>query len=253
MIRERVSTQGVIRPLEPEADLAAFALPHELVGVISELAIRRYQEGRIKFDKKFRKTTKTIEKDRKRNLEMANKDAVRNMTQLQMSLQQEDQSRENKGKEKETMMRHSMLDAIRSRSQSQSRRGETPKDIKEGITSCGSLSWAWALDIDERPPPSSIVSRRDTDEAVRLAKIADQCVLMEENMISGNNLWSMIVNFLTVTPDKKRHSLWQGHHQHKKHGKERTGEKDQEKARKETKTEAEQRKVDLLGGGKDDA
>ena len=43
-------------------------------------------------------------------------------------------------------------------------------------------NWSWALDKDENPPPSSIVSRRDTPEAVKLAEVIDCSV---ENMIRG--------------------------------------------------------------------
>ena len=59
--------------------------------------------------------------------------------------------------------------------------------LKAGVPTRGSWSWAWALDADERPPPSSIVARRDTQEAVELARIADQAVLAEEEgKVSAN-------------------------------------------------------------------
>lgn len=133
MIRERVSTQGLIRPLEPEADLVALRVPPEAIGVLSELSVRRYLDGKTKFDKKFSGTIKTIEKHRNRNLERSKKDMVRNMTQLQHHLVAKD----DRGK-------------------------ETEKGIKEGLLAAsGSWSWAWALDGGERPPPSSIVARRD--------------------------------------------------------------------------------------------
>ena len=64
-------------------------------------------------------------------------------------------------------------------------------------------TWAWALD-DEHPPPSSIVSRRDTAEARRLARVADLSVEQEESKLSGNMLWSVLVNFLTVHPRHKQ-------------------------------------------------
>lgn len=180
MVRERVSTHGVTRPLEPEDEMSAFSLPPELIGVVSELAMRRYIDAKTKFDKKFSGTYKTIEKQRHKNLEFAKKHATRNMLQLQSYMAQDD-------------------------------RQDTIKGVKEGLVASGSWSWAWALDMDEKPPPSSIVARRDTQEAVTLARIADQSVLAEENIISGNNLWSLMVNFLTATPDKKQH-----HHQEKK-------------------------------------
>lgn len=194
MIRERVSTRGVIRPLEPEEDLTAFALPPDLVGVVSELAMRRYLDGKSKFDKKFHKRSTKIAKKRRHNLETAKKDALKNMTQLQTYL--EDEKRAHGGPP------------------------EKFNGVHERLLSSGSWSWAWALDVDEHPPSSSIVSRRDTGEAVRLARIADQSVLAEEHIMSGNNLWSMIVNFLTVTPEKKHH-----HPHHEAHEeKEKTSE-----------------------------
>lgn len=180
MIRERVSIHGVIRPLEPEDELSAFSLPTELIGVVSELAMRRYEDAKTRFDKKFARTYKTIEKHRKKHLDIAHRDALRTMPQLEDYFSQNDDER----------------------MPPQTRRG-----IAEGLQASGSWSWAWALDMDERPPPSSIVARRDTHEAVELARIADRSVLPEG--MSGNNLWSLMVNFLTTTPDKNHK-----HHHH---------------------------------------
>ncbi|KAK0212425.1 hypothetical protein DFS33DRAFT_1390424 [Desarmillaria ectypa] len=185
MIRERVSTQGVIRPLEPESELDALKVPVEFMGTISELAARRFIEGQAKFDKKFSHAVKAIEKHRIDNLKRAKKDTIRNIAVLQHSLESEEKI-------------------------------EGDKRIKDGLLEAsGSWSWAWALDAGETPPPSSIVSRRDTDEARRLAKIADQAVFPGEHTVTGNNLWQVLVNFLTVTPDKEKEK---GH----EHGKEPT-------------------------------
>jgi len=63
------------------------------------------------------------------------------------------------------------------------------------------------LDEAEDPPPSSIVSRRDTEEARKLAEVADQAVLSEDQTFSGNNLWSVVINFLTATPGRQNHTL----------------------------------------------
>ncbi|KAG0708609.1 hypothetical protein DFH29DRAFT_1041315 [Suillus ampliporus] len=178
MIRERVSTSGVIRPLEPESDLDAFHVPPEIMGIFSELTVRRYLEGRAKFDKKFSKELHAIQKQRDRNLELSSKDVLKNMAQLQGLYGS--QRKNGKGKAH-----------------------DTPKGIKEGLeATSASWSWAWALDVDERPPPSSIISRRDTDEARRLARIADQAVLQEHSQMSANSLWAVIVNFLTITADR---------------------------------------------------
>ena len=166
MIRERVSTQGLIRPLEPESELSAFSVPSSIVGEISELAAKRYIEGRSKFDKKFARAIKQIEKERLKNLERARKDTVRNLSQLQTYLHEEGEDRPASGAD----------DA------------KDKKGIREGIAATsGSWTWAWALDADERPPPSSIAARRDTHEARRLARIADQHIVPEEaRMMTGS-------------------------------------------------------------------
>ncbi|KAI0919010.1 hypothetical protein AcV5_002037 [Taiwanofungus camphoratus] len=187
MIRERVSTSGVIRPLEPESELSALLYPEELIGTISELIVQRYYDGQAKFTRKFAKTYKSIEKKRLRNINLAQHDTMRNISQLQAHLAHDDKASQSEAK------------------------AHTPKGVKEGLITTGSWPWAWALDTDEHPPPSSIVSRRDTEEARRLARIADQAFLTEENAMNGNNLWSLIVDFLTKTPGKHNHDKHSSH------------------------------------------
>ncbi|TFY61715.1 hypothetical protein EVJ58_g4334 [Rhodofomes roseus] len=186
MIRERVSTNGVIRPLEPEPELPALQMPEELVGEVTELIMRRYYAGREEFERRFAKVYKAVEKERRRNLSRHAHDAMQHMAQLQMALTPEGsahtEKQEKQGKKKSTL--------------------HTPKGIQEGLISAGSWPWAWALDVDEAPPPSSIVARRDTEEARRLMRIADQAFLMDEHTMSGNHLWNVIVEFLTKSPDK---------------------------------------------------
>jgi hypothetical protein len=180
MIRERVSTHGIIRPLEPTSELDAFHIPPENIGAFSELAVRRYLDAKAKFDKKFSGVQNDIDKHRRHNLELATKDIFRNMAQLQGDVTRS--AKENKGK------------------------GKTANGLKEGLAAAsGSWSWAWALDSDERPPPSSIVSRRDTQEARQLARIADQASLKDDTSISGNHLWSMLVDALTSPPGKHKY------------------------------------------------
>ena len=53
MIRERVSTRGVLRPLEPEADLKALHLPSDELGMIKELPAKRYLTGQGLWDDRF--------------------------------------------------------------------------------------------------------------------------------------------------------------------------------------------------------
>ncbi|THH13788.1 hypothetical protein EW146_g6481 [Bondarzewia mesenterica] len=176
MIRERISTQGVIRPLEPESELSALQVPPDLIGTLSERAIQRYLTGKEKFDKKFSRTIKRITKHRERNLKVASKDASIRIARLQHYLNQDSITRSPSGNNT-----HSIGEAL--------------------FNSSASWSLAWALDGDERPPPSSIVARRDTQEAIELARVADRSVLADESAINANSLWSIVVNFLTVTPE----------------------------------------------------
>ncbi|TFY75920.1 hypothetical protein EWM64_g8092 [Hericium alpestre] len=179
MIRERVSTQGVIRPLEPAETLPALQVPTEIIGEINELAIMRYINGKTKFDKKFSSTIKRIEKHRQRNLKVASKDTLTHISRLQHYLEKES-----------TGKKHT---------------------LSEGLGASTNWTLAWALDADEHPPPSSIVARRDTEEAIKLARIVDRAVLAGESSLNTNNLWSLVINFLTVTPDKE---MGKHHHRH---------------------------------------
>jgi hypothetical protein len=187
MIRERVSTRGVIRPLEPPSELGAMTLPPELIGVVSELAARRYIDGRTKYDQKFRREIKAIHKQREKNLDAARKDSsnAKTMAQLQTALFQDS---DDKGH---------FLDELKHPSSPKS-----GKTLRDGLSSAGSLTWAWALD-EERPPPSSIVARRDTREARALARIADS-VAEPEHTMSGNNLWRLMTTFLTLGPETSK-------------------------------------------------
>lgn len=176
MIRERISTQGVIRPLEPDAELDALQVPADVIGALSERTIRRYINGRTQFDKKFSSAVKSIEKHRRHNLERSIEDTMKRMN---MSLK----SKLSVG---------------------------TSTDSGAGLTDAASASpgcgWAWALE-EEDPPPSSIASRRDTPEARKLAEVADHAMFGDDHRISGNNLWSVIVEHLTVTPGRENHRV----------------------------------------------
>jgi len=168
MIRERISTQGVIRPLEPTSELGAFEVLPENVGRLSELALRRFLDHQTIFDKKFSRIMTKIEEERLRNLKLAKKDTQKNIAILEQSLARQDSRLSGEG--------------IRN----------SPATL--------SGNWAWVMDEGESPPPSSIASRRDTSEARRLARVADQAALQDDQMFSGNRLWSAIENFLATAP-----------------------------------------------------
>lgn len=189
MIRERVSTTGVIRPLEPEDELQAMKVPQEIIGQMSSMTMERYLKDRDRFDKKFRRAIKSIEKHRKKNLQRAKEDTIKRLGLLQQILHR---------------------DASEGH----------PKKLKEKVLNGGSSpnsGWAWALDEHEAPPPSSIASRRDTDEAQALAQIADQAILGDEKMWNANTLWGLVMSFLTVTPGKDTHVLRREGHEHSEH------------------------------------
>jgi hypothetical protein len=188
MIRERVSTQGIIRPMESPSDTLALSLDPNLIGVVSELAARRYIDGKTKFDHRFRREIKAIQRTREKNLEAAKRDASRKRT-----------------------IPHSHLQAVLFQDSEKISGGERRdasteggKSLKEGLLSAGASSWTWAWALEEEtPPPSSIAARRDTHEARALARIADS-VAEAESAMSGNNLWGTLMTFLTLGPDPSK-------------------------------------------------
>lgn len=173
MIRERVSIKGVVRPLEPQEELQAFTWDHNLIGVLSELAIRRYIDARDKFAKKYKATARAVEQTRRKNLAAAKQDIDRNVEALKTARNNSPGPRTRSGSLREEMQAETL-------------------DLGSGR-----WNWAWALSHDERPPPSSIVSRRDTVEARNLARIADQAVLESDGVkFSGNNIWAVMMQAL---------------------------------------------------------
>lgn len=178
MIRERISTQGITRPLESESELGALTIDPDIIGCMSELTLRRYLDASAMFDKKFAHTIRAIERDRWHNLKLARKDIKRDLAVLHHKLILSDA---------ESSISSSLTTSCGRRERS--------------FTSSGSWNWAWALDGEERPPPSSIVSRRDTAEARHLAKIADQFLFQDDQVLSGNRFWSTVLNFFTSDQD----------------------------------------------------
>ncbi|KAG8768394.1 hypothetical protein FRC12_005594 [Ceratobasidium sp. 428] len=177
MIRERVSTSGVLRPLEPESELPACTMELANIGVINAAAVKRYLEGQALWDSKFASTIKSIAKQRTKNLELARKEGRKSIAALHDALANGNANGERKSE-------------------------DDTGSASSSVTFLGSSHWnmSWALD-GENPPPSSIVSRRDTAEARQLAVCADR-YLEGESKMSGNNLWSVVVDFLTQTPDR---------------------------------------------------
>ena len=77
--------------------------------------------------------------------------------------------------------------------------------IKEGdkIFDIPEVSWRWQWALEnEKPPPASVVARRDTNEARKLAEIVDKIDSNKNSKIV--NLWSLIVHLLS--PQKSKYS-----------------------------------------------
>ncbi|KAI0260171.1 hypothetical protein BC834DRAFT_973673 [Gloeopeniophorella convolvens] len=172
MIRERISTQGVIRPLEHEHDLQAFTVPAHLIGHIPERVLSRYFSAKTLADQKHASAHRAVAKQRERTLSRAARELSGRAGALRAFLAGD-------GDAEEGNVRRGLLAASRS------------------------WSLAWALGAAERPPPSSVAARLDTDEALRAARAADQTVLevragAAAPSASRGNLWGAAVGVLAV-------------------------------------------------------
>ena len=170
MIRERVSTSGIVRHLEPEGELAACRMPHDRVAQLSEETIRQYLINKRKFDQRFGHTKEAIEEKRQHNLAEAKKDTIKRITTvLQQSIgQKRTEARGEEGREDVSLERNAGQRVLLS----------SPR-----------WAWSWMLDEWENPPPSSLVARRDTEEARQLAAVVDWAT---RDAPSGNNRWNVV-------------------------------------------------------------
>ncbi|KAF9486039.1 alpha/beta-hydrolase [Pholiota conissans] len=193
MIRERVSTAGVLRALEPLSEIPALQVPTHEIGIFNKETMARYLRDRRMFQNKFAHTSASLDKKRHRALERAKKDTIHRLARLRQALHKDGNG----------------ADSVGSGSTSSSG------------TSAPGWGWAWALEEGEDPPPSSIVSRRDTEEARKLAEVADEAVLGPDHAFSGNNLWAVVINFLTVTPGRENRALVKKRGWRRGHGKEK--------------------------------
>ena len=66
MIRERVATNGIVRPLEPERDIPALNIDPTTLGIISARWAQVYIAGMQRHEKKFASSIRQIEQRRKR-------------------------------------------------------------------------------------------------------------------------------------------------------------------------------------------
>lgn len=163
MIRERVSTTGVCRPLEPASELAALNLPPDEIGVIKEGQATRYLNGQHLWDKKFHRAAKQVEKQRRKNLKAAKERDGHKLARLwEDRLKRHQDLVTESGTEGEDGWEtdgaggggagHRHVPGQGGRDGDGRGKG---RDVLDQ-----SWSWEWALH-GEAPPPSAIVSRRD--------------------------------------------------------------------------------------------
>ncbi|KAF8318192.1 alpha/beta-hydrolase [Clavulina sp. PMI_390] len=192
MIRERVGTDGLLRPLESEDSLPGCTLPIEKLGVISETGAKRYLDGQALWNHKYASAAKKVVHDREKNVKQSLKYAGKVLDRLQTQLDTSAISRHRLGSPKGG--------------------GATIQDIpvppgdKQDLRvmlNSPLWTWSWALE-DEQPPPSSIAARGDTGEARKLSRSADIRLDEEESRLSANNLWAVALNALTGRSHKKR-------------------------------------------------
>ena len=206
MIRERVSTSGVIRPLEPAEELDAFKVPHERVAQLTEVVVQRYLKHKQKSDKKYEHALKSIEKDRHYNIARAKQDTIKRVHVLRQTIGKKVEGGEIvEGHQAEVKAQMKVEDSGRAS-------GKSKVDWR-ALSSPGWV-WAWALDELEDPPPSSIVARRDTEEARKLAAVADLIHTRDQDQ---NDLWTMLHKFFTGAPGKGNVLIKPRHEESSKH------------------------------------
>lgn len=111
--------------MERESEIRACNWPPELIGVITAGAARRYLEGQKKWDRKYARAAAQVARQRDKNIQRSQKETAQQIGKLQEKLGSDDAA------EARTLL------------------------------NAPGFSLAWALD-GENPPPSSLVSRRDT-------------------------------------------------------------------------------------------
>ncbi|KIJ31265.1 hypothetical protein M422DRAFT_267071, partial [Sphaerobolus stellatus SS14] len=157
--------------------------------------VKRYLDGQKRWEKKFGNLAKKVEAKRIKNLHLAENETIWSIEHLQERLfHATDNDESSKPKI------HEVNESVKAPSASGKKDfksvGQSHSVEKQG------LGWSWIID-GEHPPSSSIVCRRDTEEARKLARIADMTIDQEESKFSGNRLWTVLVNFLTTSPEHK--------------------------------------------------
>ncbi|WFC96443.1 hypothetical protein MBRA1_003100 [Malassezia brasiliensis] len=136
MIRERVDVNGKIRPMEPPGELSALKMPYEEVGLVKLSTYERFQEGHTLWDNRYKHTAGKVKRSRAK-------------------LERRAQRMLNKARAE------GLLDDC----------GDI--DRSPNGTQWADLATYGPADLlNEEPPPSSIVRRRDTRDALAILKLS---------------------------------------------------------------------------------
>lgn len=148
ILRERVATNGKIRPMEPSSDITALNWPAEMTCVVTEPCARRYLEGQATWDEKYAKTAKKVKEKRDKHILKAAKDTERLVVEMEKRLKRASTIGGANG--------HGNGNGSGSEGL-----GAEDGNVRHPLLNDPLFSWGWALD-GENPPPSSLVARRDT-------------------------------------------------------------------------------------------
>ncbi|KAF8315992.1 uncharacterized protein EI90DRAFT_3159010 [Cantharellus anzutake] len=82
MIRERVSTKGELRELEPSSQVAGCIHPFEKIGKVNETGAKRYLSGQALWDKRYAKDVQRVAKNRQKHLKLAKEETQKSLEKL---------------------------------------------------------------------------------------------------------------------------------------------------------------------------
>lgn len=165
MIRERISPNGISRPLESPSELAALQMPVDEIGMLKEGPASRYLDGQALWAKKYARAARQVEKRRLKNIKRAEEKDGRELRKMWGE-------RVKRGSLTPSSPSTPTVSEDPKEGRSGTERGQPVGDRQNGTETGGqtestskdildqSWSWTWALH-GESPPPSAIVSRRD--------------------------------------------------------------------------------------------
>ncbi|KAL8280896.1 hypothetical protein RQP46_006575 [Phenoliferia psychrophenolica] len=163
MVRERVAISGVVRPMEPAAEMSMLHLDPEDIGLVKESPVKRYLAGKAIWDKRFKRAYEKVQKRREHHLKKSMAEEAHRIKKRMQAAASKHPHKPEAGAPEGTPLRT-----------------ESPEPMDgpgfDGI---------WNLH-GERPPPSSIAARKDTMEARKLARVLDE----HYSKLHALHLWS---------------------------------------------------------------